>query len=73
MYLLEGATTNPAKYRNLRSVLKDYTVTTPAEMQTLAAKYFVPGRSWRVAIIPQRSSLATLPVPASLAAPAAGR
>lgn len=73
MYLLEGATTNPAKYRNLRSVLKDYTVTTPAEMQTLAAKYFVPGRSWRVAIIPQGSSLATLPVPASLAAPAAGR
>ena len=69
MYLLEGATTNPAKYRNVRSVLKDYTVTTPAEMQALAIKYFAPGKSWRVAVIPQGQTLATLPVPASLAAP----
>ena len=69
MYLLEGATTNPAKYRNVRSVLKDYTVTTPAEMQALAVKYFAPGKSWRVAVIPQGQTLATLPVPASLAAP----
>ena len=71
MYLLEGATANPSKYRNVRSVLKDYTVTTPAEMQALALKYFAPGKSWRVAIIPQGQVLATMPVPARLAAPAA--
>lgn len=71
MYLLEGATANPDKYRSVRSVLRDYTVTTPAEMQVLAVKYFAPGRSWRVAVIPQGQTLATMPVPAILAAPAA--
>lgn len=73
MYLLEGATTDPTKYRRLRSVMKDYTETTPAEMQALAIKYFAPGKSWRAAVIPQGQTLSTLPVPASLAAPAAKR
>lgn len=73
MYLIEGGTTDPARYRSVRSLLGDYTETTPEAMQALAAKYFGPGRSWRLAVIPQGQTLARLPVPASIAAPVAGR
>ena len=74
MYLIEGGTTDPTRYRSVRSLLADYTETTPEAMQMLAAKYFGAGKSWRVAVIPQGQSLAKMPVPAALAAPAgAGR
>lgn len=73
MYLIEGGTSDASRYRSVRSLLSDFTETTPVEMQTLAAKYFAPGRSWRVAVIPQGQTLATMPVPASIAAPVAGR
>ncbi len=73
MYLIEGGTSDASRYRTVRSLLSDYTVTTPEATQALAAKYFAPGRSWRVAVIPQGQTLATMPVPASIAAPAAGR
>ncbi len=70
MYLIEGATSDPARYRTIRNVMPDYTVTTPAEMQALARKYFGPGRSWRIAVIPQGQTLATLPGQGTLTAPA---
>lgn len=70
MFLIEGATSDPTRYRSVRSLLNDYTVTTPEAMQALAAKYLAPGKSWRIAVIPQGQSLAQMPVPASLAAPA---
>jgi len=70
MYLIEGATTDPTRYRSVRTLLSDYTVTTPEAMQALAAKYLAPGKSWRIAVIPQGQSLAQMPVPASLDAPA---
>jgi zinc protease len=74
MYLIEGATAEPLRYRSVRTLLADYTETTPAAMQAMARKYFAPGKSWRVAVIPQGETLATLPVPASIAAPStAGR
>ncbi len=73
MILIEGATSDPARYRTVRNVLSDYTETTPEAMQALARKYFAPGKSWRVAVIPQGQSLATLPVPAGIAAPATRR
>lgn len=59
MYLIEGATADPSRYGKVRSVLGDYTETTPAAMQALARKYLAPGKSWRVAVIPQGQSLAT--------------
>ena len=71
MYLIEGATAEPTRYRSVRTLLSDYTETTPAAMQALARKYFAPGKSWRVAVIPQGQTLARMPVPASIAAPAA--
>jgi hypothetical protein len=41
----KGRATNPRKYAiDPRSVLKDYTVTTPAEMQALAVKYLRAGQ-----------------------------
>ena len=67
MYLIEGATADPSRYGKVRSVLGDYTETTPAAMQALARKYLAAGKSWRVAVIPQGQTLATAapPAPAS--------
>ncbi|WP_309621821.1 insulinase family protein [Novosphingobium sp.] len=59
MYLIEGATQDPARYGVVRSLLSDYTVTTPEKMQALAAKYLVRGNSWRLAVIPQGQTLGT--------------
>lgn len=58
MFQLEGATENPAKFAALRSLLADYTQTSPQAMQALARKYLTPGNSWRVAILPQGQQLA---------------
>ena len=57
MYLIEGATQDPARFGVVRSLLSDYTVTTPEKMQALAAKYLVRGNSWRLAVIPQGQAL----------------
>jgi zinc protease len=57
MYLLEGASTDPRRFRAVRTLMTDYTQTSPAAMQALAAKYLKPGGSWRVAVIPQGQSL----------------
>ena len=59
MYLIEGASADPSRYGKVRSVLGDYTETTPAAMQALARKYLAAGKSWRVAVIPQGQSLPT--------------
>lgn len=61
MYLIEGATSDPERYRGVRSVLGDYTETTPEAMRALAQKYLAPGKSWRVAVIPQGQDLAKSP------------
>lgn len=53
MYQLEGATSEPAKFAALRTLLPDYTRTTPARMQELARKYLQPDRSWRAQVMPQ--------------------
>ncbi|MFC3173841.1 M16 family metallopeptidase [Novosphingobium bradum] len=57
MYQLEGATGDPGRFAALRSILTDYTVTTPAAMQALAAQFLRKNRSWRVAIVPQGQGL----------------
>ena len=53
MYQLEGATADPSRFGTIRTILSDFTVTTPAAMQALAAQYLRKDRSWRVAIVPQ--------------------
>ncbi len=63
MYLIEGATSDPSRYEKVRSVLGDYTETSPEAMQALARKYLSPGKSWRVAVIPQGQTLAKSAAP----------
>ena len=53
MSQIEGATIDPRRYSAVRTLLSDSTVTTPAEMQALAAKYLTRGKSWRLAVLPQ--------------------
>ncbi len=59
MYQLEGATSDPRRYRAIRTLLPDLTVTTPEAMQILAAKYFQRQSSWRLAVLPQAAAAAT--------------
>ena len=61
MYQLEGATQDPSRFAALRTLLPDFTVTTPAAMQALAHEYLARDKSWRVAIVPQGQTVATVP------------
>jgi zinc protease len=53
MQELEGATRDPQRIATIRSILSDYTQTTPQAMQALAARYLGKGKSWRLAVLPQ--------------------
>ncbi|MFM6931570.1 MAG: M16 family metallopeptidase, partial [Novosphingobium sp.] len=71
MLMLEGATQRPELFGSLRSLMTDSTVTTPQAMQALAAKYLVQGKSWRLAVLPQGQTLASVgAAPVSGSAPA---
>ncbi|QDM40219.1 insulinase family protein [Altererythrobacter sp. TH136] len=59
LWQLEGASTDPQRVRLLRSLLNDYTQTTPQAMQALAAKYLTGRQPFRLAVIPQGQTLAT--------------
>lgn len=63
MYQLEGATADPSRTASIRSLLRDYTVTTPEHMQELAARYLHPDKSWKLAVLPQQETGAA-PTPA---------
>jgi len=39
----------------LRTLLSDYTKTTPERMQALAARYLGQNKSWRAAVVPEGS------------------
>ena len=60
MSQLEGATADPSRIGTVRTVLTDYTETTPLKMQQLAARYLGKDRSWRLEVMPEegRSSMA---------------
>lgn len=58
MYQLENATTDPRRVAVIRSLLNDYSRTTPAEMQALAARYLTARPGYRIAIIPEGQELA---------------
>ncbi len=51
---LEGASFDGARLADLRSFLNDYTVTSPARMQALAARYLQPDKIWRLQVLPSR-------------------
>lgn len=61
LYQLEGATADPRLVAYLRSLLADYSRTTPQAMQALAQKYFGGAQPWRLAVIPEGQTLASAP------------
>ncbi|MFM7348178.1 MAG: M16 family metallopeptidase, partial [Erythrobacter sp.] len=71
LYNLEGATQDPQIIVSLRSLLQDYSQTTPQAMQALAARYLAGGTAFRMAVIPEGQTLATAPPAAKAARPAA--
>ncbi|MGE3693279.1 MAG: M16 family metallopeptidase [Novosphingobium sp.] len=50
---LEGATAQPERFAALRTLLSDYTQTTPERMQQMAMRYFGDGKAWRLAVLPE--------------------
>jgi len=56
MQQLEGATSDPSRIASVRTVLTDYTETTPAAMQALAAKYLGKDASWRLEVVPEKDA-----------------
>jgi zinc protease len=58
---LEGATQDPSRFAAVRSLLTDFTQTTPAKMQALAAKYLDPAKGWRLAVVPQAAMASGAP------------
>ena len=59
LFNLEGATTDPRRITLLRSLLADYSRTTPQTMQFLAERYFGQRQPLRLAVIPEGQTLAT--------------
>ncbi len=59
MFQLEGATADPSRVAAVRTILTDYTQTSPQKMQELARRYLVADKSWRLAVIPEGQDLAT--------------
>lgn len=53
MYELRGATWDPSRIDSIRTILPDYTQTTPERMQALARQYLGADRSWRLAVLPE--------------------
>ncbi|WP_246218726.1 M16 family metallopeptidase [Parasphingorhabdus halotolerans] len=58
MSQMEGASFNPAKFQVLGTLLSDYTVITPAEVQALAQKYLVDSTKWKLVILPEGDQVA---------------
>lgn len=63
LYNLEGATQEPQRVAMLRTLLADYSQTTPQVMQLLADRYLVKGGAFKLAIIPEGQTLASAPPP----------
>ena len=61
LWQLEGASTDARRVALLRTLLSDYTQTTPEAMQALARKYFAQRAPFKLAIIPEGQQLATAP------------
>jgi zinc protease len=61
LYNLEGATTDPKRVELLRTLLADYSQTSPQVMQFLADRYLSKGVPFRLAIIPEGQTLAEAP------------
>lgn len=54
MFQLEGAANDPRKIAAIRTILNDYSQTTPERMQALAQKYLRKDKSWRLEVVPEK-------------------
>jgi zinc protease len=61
LYNLEGATRDPQRVARLRTLLGDFSQTSPQIMQFLAERYFGQRTPLRLAILPEGLDLADLP------------
>ena len=57
MYQIEGASQDPSRIASVRTLLADYTQTSPEQMQQLAARYLQPEKSWRLEVLPEGGSM----------------
>lgn len=53
MNQMEGATHDPRYVQAMQTMAQDMLNVTPAQLQALAAKYLVPGKSWSAIVLPQ--------------------
>jgi zinc protease len=58
MSQLEGASFNPQKFVALQTLLSDYTVITPEEVQALARKYLDDKKEWKLVVLPESNRIA---------------
>ena len=58
MSQMEGASYNPQKFVARQSLLSDYTVITPEEVQALAIKYLDDNKEWKLVVLPESGGLA---------------
>lgn len=72
MSQLEGASFNPQKFRVLGTLLTDYTVITPEEVQSLAQEYLVDSQKWKLVVLPETNTRAEVGLPTENNARAAG-
>lgn len=73
LYNLEGATQDPQRVELLRTLLADYSQTSPEAMQFLADRYLAGKAPFRLAIIPEGQTLAQAPAGAGGAGAGAGQ
>jgi len=59
MSQLEGASYDPEKFKALSTLMSDYTVITPTEVQALANKYLVDDAKWKLVVLPKDKKLAS--------------
>jgi len=59
LYQMEGSSRDPRRLLTLRTLMSDYSITTPERMQALAQKYLASHEGWRLAVIPEGQELAS--------------
>lgn len=62
LHNLEGATTDPQRVALVRTLLSDYSRTSPQVMQFLANRYFVGSAPMRLAVLPEGAELADVEI-----------
>ena len=53
MNQMEGATQDPRYVQAMQTMAQDMLNVTPAQIQALAARYLVPGKSWSAVVLPE--------------------